>query len=93
MSSFFASRWHSKIELGVLFWRDLLYFGTLINLATGLASFIMLTRDIAPAWVLAVHLAPVPYNAFLLLAVWRSRQTTPVISLVAGIWFVLMLFI
>ncbi len=92
-NSFFASRWHSKVALGVLFWRDLLFYGTLINLAAGLAAFIMLTQDVPPAWALTVHLAPVPYNIFLLLSVWRSKQTTPVVSLIAGLWFVLVLIV
>lgn len=88
---FFASRWRSEADLSVLLWRDVLFFGTLINLVAGFAAFVMISRDLAPLWALAVHLAPVPYNGFLLLAVWRSRQSTPAVSLVAGIWFVAML--
>lgn len=92
-NGFFASRWHLEVELRVLLWRDMLAVGTLINLVAGFAGLIMLTQNVAALWALSVHLAPVPYNIFLLASVWRSKQCTPFVSLIAGIWFVLMLII
>lgn len=90
---FFASRWHGTVDLRVLLWRDVLAIGTLINLAAGFAAMVMLIQNSAAIWALSVHLAPVPYSIFLLLSVWRSKQCTQVISLIASIWFVLMLII
>ena len=92
-SGFFKSRWHSQVDLGVLLWRDVIFAGTLINLVAGLAAFIMLTQNVAPVWALGVHLAPMPYNVFLLLSVWRSKQCTATASLIACIWFVLVLIV
>lgn len=92
-SGFFASRWNSEVELHLLLWRDVLFVGTLVNLVAGLAAFIMLTQNVAPIWALSVHLAPVPYNVFLLMSVWRSKQCTPLVSLIATIWFVLVLIV
>lgn len=71
----------------------MLLVGTMINLASGFAALILLTQNAAAAWALSVHFAPVPYNAFLVGSVWRSKQCTPFVSLIAGIWFVLMMVI
>lgn len=90
---FFASRWYSVVDLRVLLWRDVLFVGTLINLVSAFAAMIMLTQKFAAIWALSVFLAPVPYNIFLLLSVWRSKEYTPLISLIAGVWFVLMLIV
>ncbi len=90
---FFTSRWRGEADLQLLLWRDVLVVGTLINLAAGFTAFILLTRDVAPIWAVSLHLLPVPYNVFLLLSVWRCRQTTPSVSLIATVWFVLMLVI
>ena len=90
---FLKSRWDGEADLQLLLWRDVLAVGTLINLVAGFAAFILLTRDVAPVWAVSVHLLPVPYNIFLLLSVWRCRQTTPTVSLIAAGWFVLMLII
>lgn len=92
-SGFFASRWHAEVELQVLLWRDVLVAGTLINLAAGFAAFIMFTQNVDPVWALFVYLSPLPYNIFLLLSVWRSKQCTPFISMIAVIWFVLVLIV
>ncbi len=90
---FFAARWHGEADLQVLLWRDVLVVGTLVNLAAGFAAFLMLSQNVAPIWALSVYLAPVPYNVFLLMSVWRSNQCTPLVSLIAGLWFVLVLII
>lgn len=92
-SGFFASRWHAEVELRVLLWRDVLVVGTLINLVAGFSGFIMLSLNVDAAWALSVYLAPLPYNVFLLLSVWRSKQCTPLVSLIATAWFVAVLII
>jgi hypothetical protein len=92
-TGFFACRWHSEVDLRLLLWRDLLFIGTLVNLAAGFTSIVMLIQNFAPVLALAVHLAPVPYNIFLLLSVWRSKQSTQLTSTIAGIWFLLMLVV
>lgn len=55
----------------VLFWRDMVLWGTLINLVfTGVALAIA-ASDFNIALAVAVHFAPLPYNLFLVAAVWR----------------------
>lgn len=92
-SGFFARRWHADVALGVLLWRDMLAVGTLINLVAGFAALILLTQNVAAVWAVAVHFAPVPYNIFLLVSVWRSKQCTAFVSAIATVWFVLMTII
>ena len=92
-SGYLKSRWRGEADFQLLLWRDVLVVGTLINLIAGFAAFILFTRDAAPIWALTVHFSPVPYNVFLLLSVWRSKNTTPLVSLIAAIWFVVVLVI
>lgn len=57
-NGFFADRWHSRVDLGVLFWRDMIVVGTLINLVSGFAALILFTQNAAAALALeAVHAA------------------------------------
>jgi hypothetical protein len=69
---FFRSRWRADVPMRVLFWRDLVLVGTLINvLATGVA-LAMAASGLSIALAAAVHFAPLPYNLFLVVAVWRQ---------------------
>jgi len=69
---FFRSRWHALVPMRVLFWRDMVLVGTLGNLlATGVA-LAMAASGLNIALAAAVHFAPLPYNLFLVMAVWRQ---------------------
>ena len=75
---FFAARWRGLVSAERLFFIDMLLLGTAINLATSFASLIVLGLKF-PLWAsLAVYVSPLPYNVFLLLALWRAtdRQHT-----------------
>jgi hypothetical protein len=72
--SFFASRWRGEAPLDRLFWRDMVLFGTLLNLATTAAALALLELKFSLPVVLAVHLSPLPYNIFLLAAVWNTAD-------------------
>jgi len=73
-ADFFRLRWQGRVPLERLFWRDMLLVATLISaVSTGLALTLLALK--LPLWlVMAVHLAPVPYNIFLTLAVWRTAE-------------------
>ncbi len=90
---FFRERWRGAVPMRRLFGRDTLVVASLINLfASGVGLYALATG--APGWVaVALHLAPVPYNLFLLLAIGRSPGRSTGIELLAGLWFVLMLLI
>jgi hypothetical protein len=71
---FFASRWRGQAAIGRLFWTDMALVGTLVNVAAGFAA-IMLIGLTLPAWIaVAIFLAPLPYNVFLVMAVWRATE-------------------
>ena len=74
VGSFFRSRWQGLVPLDRLFWRDLAFIGTAINIASTVVALILLGLKLPLAAVLAVHFAPVPYNIFLTLAVWRIAE-------------------
>ncbi|HEU0204641.1 MAG TPA: hypothetical protein VFR86_29870 [Burkholderiaceae bacterium] len=90
---FIAPRWHGQVPLGILFWRDMIAVGTLINLMSGLAALMLLALGASSALAVAVHFAPVPYNAFLLSAVWRAPGRTASHAIAAAIWFCAMVIV
>lgn len=68
---FFSRRWRGHVPMQALFWRDMVLVGTLINLlATGVA-LALAASDLPIALAAAVHFAPLPFNLFLVAAVWR----------------------
>ena len=81
------------MPLQQLFWRDMLLVGTSVNLATTLVALFVWALGGATAAGVAIHFAPLPYNAFLLFAVWRSaeRAAEPAASAVrtgAVLWMI-----
>jgi hypothetical protein len=77
--NFFASRWHGKTPLAVMFWRDMLIWSSLLNLATFGVALALLELSY-PIWLsLLVYLSPLPWNLFLVVSVWRAadRQGSP----------------
>ncbi|MBZ9709127.1 hypothetical protein LB543_20600 [Mesorhizobium sp. ESP7-2] len=74
IADFFRSRWLGEVSLDRLFWRDMMLVGTVINMASSAAALILLGLKMPLGLVLAVHFAPVLYNIFLTLAVWRTAE-------------------
>lgn len=72
--AFFVRRWERQVPLGILFWRDMLVVATLINLTAAFASLMALGFKAELPVVLAIFHAPMPYNLFLVGAVWRTAQ-------------------
>jgi hypothetical protein len=72
--NFFATRWRGERPLSALFWRDMMLWGSLINIAATIAGALLLGFK-APAWLaVAIHFSPVPWNLFLLASVWRTAD-------------------
>jgi hypothetical protein len=86
--TYFARRWRGEVALGLLFWRDMLAVGTLVNLFASFAALVMVAQGVAGHLAVAVHLAPLPYNLFLLAAVWRFRPRNRPAALAAVVWLV-----
>jgi hypothetical protein len=90
---FFTTRLNGRAPFKKVFINDMLVIGTMINvIATSIALVVMIQTDNA---ILAVilHALPLPYNAFLVLAVWRSSGHDSLALMLAAVWFVLMTII
>ena len=71
---FFVRRWRRQVPLDLLFWRDMVVVGTLINIATAFASLMALGFKADLAVAMLVFFSPLPYNIFLVGAVWRTAE-------------------
>ncbi len=71
---FFLRRWRRQVPLDLLFWRDMLLIGTALNIATSVASLVALGLKADLATAMLIFLSPLPYNIFLLAAVWRTAE-------------------
>lgn len=90
--SFFRSRWLGQVPIDRLFWRDMLLVGTGISIASSVVALVLLGLKMPLGLVLAVHFAPVPYNIFLTIAVWRTAEKSgakaSLILLGSALWLV-----
>jgi len=86
----FGRRWRGEVPLRRLFWRDMAALGTLINLVASLAALMLASQGAPAALAVALHFAPVPYNLFLAMAVWRSPQRTAWLSGAGLLWVLAM---
>lgn len=94
VAAFLLARWRGEIPLRVALWWDMWCVGTVVNLAAALAALLLLARDAPDGLGAAVYFAPLPYNLFLLVSLWRSAARTggpaaAAARLLAGLWFVL----
>lgn len=89
-AGFLQSRWRAEVPLRIVFWRDMLGFGTTLNV---LATFValMAASQGSPTWLAVVlHFLPLPYNLFLFGAVARSRPRRPAAVAAAAVWLAVM---
>ena len=91
---FFRSRWLGTVPIERLFWMDMIVVGTAINIATSFAALVVLGLK-WPVWAsIVVYLAPLPYNLFLVAAIWRTvdrshARTAGVVRSAALAWIVI----
>ena len=96
MPSFFSTRLRGNAPLEKVFWRDMLLVGSAINVAATAASLAMFASGQSPALALAVDLLPIPWNTFLLIAVWKAAEreggpAAKTANIVAALWYFVML--
>ena len=90
---FLRQRWSGQAPLRTLFWRDMLACGTVLNLGLTFVALMGLTQGLPVAWAVALHFAPTPWNAFLVLAVWRTPGATVPWRGAALLWWAAMLLL
>jgi hypothetical protein len=86
--SFFRDRWNGRTPLPRLLWHDMLVVGTLLNLSASLLALFVLASDGHAGLAVTLHLAPLPYNIFLLAALQRHPASTFFTSTCGVLWFV-----
>ena len=90
-NAFFRLRWQGQVPLAQLLWRDMVCVGTLINVVASFLALAALALGAPTGLAVALHLAPIPYNSFLLMAVLRLPTATAFSTTIAGAWFLLAL--
>jgi hypothetical protein len=90
---YWLPRWKGQVPWRTLFWRDMVAVGSAINLFTGFVGLFLLSQGQPVAWALAVHFAPVPYNAFLVRSLWLTHPKPAWAMAGAAVWFAGMLVV
>lgn len=88
--NFVARRWRGEVPLRRLFWRDMLVVGSFANLLASFGALMVAAAGVPMAWAAVLHLAPLPYNLFLFVTLWRLPGRPLAMDVVAVAWLVLM---
>lgn len=89
MKQYFSRRWHGDVDGRSILWRDMILIGTVINLVVATIALMLLAMNVSTPLAVAVFFSPFPYNLFLFLSFLRSPQRTSTMTMIAGIWLVL----
>lgn len=89
-AGFIRSRWRGETSLAQLYWRDLLAVGSVINLLTGFAALMLAAQGVNLVIAAVVHFALLPYNVFLVAALWRTPRCTRAMAWTSVVWLVFM---
>lgn len=71
-AGYFRMRWRGELPLARVFWNDMLLMGTLVNAATTLLAVFLLATGARLPLVALAHFAPLPFNVFWVVSVWRG---------------------
>ncbi len=86
-SGFFASRWRGERSVTALFWHDIVVVASLLNLLASFAAMMLAAQRAPTGLAVALYFAPLPYNLFLCLALWRHAACSRTLAVAAGLWF------
>lgn len=90
---FFYARWSGHVAVMRLFWFDMLTVASALNLILVFISLFMLAQRVDWPWVLAVHSLALPYNVFLVSAVWRHAMTPVWMTALSAMWLLVVVAI
>ncbi|HSM27493.1 MAG TPA: hypothetical protein VK855_05250 [Thioalkalivibrio sp.] len=88
--NFFSRRWHGRVPVPQLLWRDIIGMGTLINLVATMLALAAVTQDAPSGLAVALHFAPLPYNLFLFGALWRTPGRNEFAVGLVVVWLIVM---
>ena len=69
--------WDGSCPLKETFWWYGVAYGFLLNFVTSLVFFALLTNEVNMVLVALAFVVPIPYNYFVVVAVWRSAGHFP----------------
>jgi hypothetical protein len=69
--------WRGELPLSLVLWRDMALVGTVVNIAAMGAAFFAIALGASMMTFIVIHFLPVPYNIFLVAAVWRAAERAP----------------
>jgi hypothetical protein len=75
--AYLGALWRGDVPLSQALWRDMALVGTVVNIAAMGAAFFVVALGASMTTFFAIHLLPVPYNIFLVAAVWRAAERAP----------------
>ena len=95
LKSFLLSRWRGAAPLETVFWRDMVFAGTLLNIAAAAGAKLLTASAASPELAWLCNYAPLPANLFLFFSVWRStdqvQAENPHLTRIgASLWFLAM---
>jgi hypothetical protein len=64
--------WHGRLSLGEAFWIYAVLIGAAVNFTATAVFLAALAADLNGVLAVAIHLLPLPYNAAIVVGVWRS---------------------
>ncbi len=74
MASKLKSLWAGDVPLPEAFWWYAVVCGVLANIVTSGLFLILIVKEVTPWLLVPAFLLPVPYNIFMIVAVWRSAE-------------------
>ena len=66
--------WHGAVPLDQAVWWYAVAYGLAVNLLTSLLFLVLLVNDAATPLLVIAFVSPIPFNLFVLVAVWRSAD-------------------
>jgi hypothetical protein len=75
--AYLGALWRGEVPLPQALWRDMVLVGTVVNIAAMGLAFLAVALGASTMTGIAIHLLPVPYNIFLVAAVWRAAERAP----------------
>ncbi len=88
-----ARLWRGEHDLHDTFWRYVIAYGLIVNIATSIAFVTLVTSGHPVAAAVIGYGVSIPYNVFAIVAVWRSagryqgmQSTSAFMRVVAILW-------
>ena len=64
--------WRGDLPLAHVVWRHAVAYAFLVNVVLDIPFYALIINKAPALWIVLAFLAPMPYNIFVIVAVWRS---------------------